>query len=525
MSARGHELTLAATALLMTLPFVSKAFHIDDAAYIELAEGGTALDERDRVVFAAEGRPPDAYEAMAHPPLVPSLIAVGARVAGGVREVPQHLLFAAFPVVAAVSLYRLAAHLRPDPLWPALLVVTSPVFVLSGQGLMTDMPMLALSLLSLAALAEGMTRDRLLWTVLSGVAAGLAILTRYLALGLLPLLFALELTQRRRARAAATAAAIAAMIVGAWAARDWARHGTVHLLAAGRHYLRYYAGDAFTGHGTALKVLSDTAAVGGALLAPLLVLAVDRPRAALASLAAGGLVSFANPLRVPELQHYTALQLAALALFLAAGGFAVILGLAPPRAPARTFLTVWLAGALLSAVLLLPFGASRYTLPAIAPLALLAFGARSGPWGVAVALNIALSVGLSLVDWSHADAYRAFARSFHPAGRTWFVGEWGFRHYMRREGHRYLGADDLSPAAGDWIVRAELAGLHAIDPDLLRRAPVTAVSEADSALPLRLLGFAAKAGFYSHAWGLLPYSPSRAPLERFEIRRVIGGAP
>jgi hypothetical protein len=522
MSARGHELALAATALLMTVPFASKAFHIDDAAYVELAEGGTALDERDRAVFAGEARPPDAYEAMSHPPLVPALITAGARLAGGVREVPQHLVFAAFPALAAVSLYRLAARLTPDPLWPALLVATSPVFVLSGQGLMTDMPMLALSLLSLAALAEGIGGGRSFWTLVSGVAAGLAILTRYVAFGLLPLLIVLELAQRRRVRAAAAAAAIAAVVAGAWAVHDLASHGTLHLLAAGRHYLRYYSGDAFTAHGTAMKALSDTAAVGGALLAPLLIAATDRPRAALVSLAAGGTVSFANPLRLPELQYYTAAQRTALALFLAAGVFALALALA--RARARPFLTIWLAGALISAVVVLPFGASRYVLPALAPLALLAFGSRPGRWAAAVALNVALSLALSIVDWSHAGAYRAFARSFHPAGRTWFVGEWGFRHYMRREGHHYLAATDLSPAAGDWIVRAELAGLHEIAPELRRRAPVTAVSEAESALPLRLMGFAAKAGFYSHAWGLLPYSASRAPLERFEIRRVAEGA-
>jgi hypothetical protein len=521
MNGPRHELTLAATAMLLTLPFVSRAFHIDDAAYVELAEGGPALDERDREVFAAEGRPPDARVAMSHPPLVPALIAAGARLAGGVREVPQHLAFAAFPVLAAVSLYRLAAHLVPDPSWPALLVVTSPVFVLSGQGLMTDMPMLALSLASLAALAEAVSLGRFPWAFVSGVAAGLAILTRYLALGLLPLLFVLELTLRRQARAAAAAAGVAAAIAGGWALHDWAHHGGVHLLDAGHHYFRYYAGDAFTVHGTALKALSDTAAIGGALLAPLLLSSVERPRAALASLAAGGLVSFAKPL--PELAYYTAFQSAELALFLGAGLFALALALTRARPPAHPFLILWAAGALLTAVLLLPFGASRYVLPALVPLALLAFGPRPARWAAAVAMNVALSLALSVVDWTHADAYRAFARSFHPAGRTWFVGEWGFRHYMRREGHRYLGAHDASPAVGDWIVRAELAGLHEIDADLQRRAPVTAVSEAESAIPLRLLSFPAKAGFYSHAWGLLPYGVSRAPLERFEVRRVTGG--
>ncbi|HEY3119288.1 MAG TPA: glycosyltransferase family 39 protein [Vicinamibacteria bacterium] len=523
MSGQRGELMVVAAALLATLPFVSKAFHIDDAAYIERAEGGTALDARDLSVFAAQGRTPDPFEAMSHPPLVPSLIALDARLAGGVRELPQHLLFVAFPVVAAVSLFRLAGHWMPDPVWPTLLIVTSPVFVLSGQSVMTDMPMLALSLLSLAALAEGVRRGRWSWVVLSGVAAGLAMLTRYVALGLLPLLFVLELTQRRRAGAAAVAAAVAAAIAGTWALHEWAGHGTLHLLAAARHYFRYYAEDAFTLHATALKALSDTAALGGAMLAPALASVGDRPRAALASFAGGAAVAFAGPL--PELQYYTLVQRAALAAFLGLGLFALVLAMAPRR----VFLLIWLAGALVTAMVLLPFGASRYMLPAIAPLALLAFGDMrngSGRWAAAVATNIALSLGLSVVDWSHAEAYRAFARSFHPAGRVWFVGEWGFRHYMRQAGHAYLRPDDRSPAPGDWIVRAELAGLHEVDADVRRRAPVTAVSDADCALPLRLMGFAAKAGFYSHAWGLLPYSVSRASLERFEIRRVqAGGGP
>ena len=66
MSARRGELVVAAAALLTTLPFASKAFHIDDAAYIERAEGGTALDapgqrvERFGSRLVLTGRPRDA---------------------------------------------------------------------------------------------------------------------------------------------------------------------------------------------------------------------------------------------------------------------------------------------------------------------------------------------------------------------------------------------------------------------------------------------------------------------------------
>jgi hypothetical protein len=40
--------------------------------------------------------------------------------------------------------------------------------------------------------------------------------------------------------------------------------------------------------------------------------------------------------------------------------------------------------------------------------------------------------------------------------------------------------------------------------------------------PIRIMNPIAKAGFYAHGYGLLPFSISTAPLEEFEVCRIKG---
>jgi hypothetical protein len=108
---------------------------------------------------------------------------------------------------------------------------------------------------------------------------------------------------------------------------------------------------------------------------------------------------------------------------------------------------------------------------------------------------------------------------------AWFQGDWGFRWYMERAGHRYLRSDDESPLQGDIVVRPQLAALHDVAPRLRQRMELLATVPIPSRLPIRLMSADAKAGFYSHGWGLLPFALSRAPLETFDVYRIAPAAP
>jgi hypothetical protein len=101
------------------------------------------------------------------------------------------------------------------------------------------------------------------------------------------------------------------------------------------------------------------------------------------------------------------------------------------------------------------------------------------------------------------------------------VGEWGFRYYMHRVDGRYLRSTDDTPEFMDLVLRPAIAGMHEMSPELRRRAVPIQTVELLGRWPIRLMSFDAHAGYYSEHWGYLPWTFSRAPLERvliFEIR-------
>ena len=75
------------------------------------------------------------------------------------------------------------------------------------------------------------------------------------------------------------------------------------------------------------------------------------------------------------------------------------------------------------------------------------------------------------------------------------------------------------------VVRPFIAGMHEMSPDVRRRAVRTQEIPLQSRWPIRLMSFEAKAGYYSHHWGYLPWSLSRSPFETIEIFEVRAPAP
>jgi hypothetical protein len=363
-------------------------------------------------------------------------------------------------------------------------------------------------------------------------------------IGLLPIGALYVFSRPQRPARAWVALLPLAAVVGAWCLQNRLAHGAVHLAASASHYADYYEGRYWTGADAGRRAISDVAALGGtALPIAVLVAATARASARLApyAAAAAAAVVWLNPLGLTELREYGPGQKAALALVLGAGLF-LLAEAARRGGPARSdrgFLLFWAAGALLGTVVTLPFGAARYMILVLPPLFLLLCAAGpDGPppeWSrrrrgtrLALGCTLALSLVLATSDHEYAGVYRDFARRVPAlAGdkRVWFIGDWGFRHYMEKAGHRYLLSTDETPAADDFIVRPRVAGLHEMAPGLAARIRRVATIAMPGVLPVRVMSFEAKAGYYSHGWGLLPFAVSRAPLERFDVFRVIAPPP
>lgn len=558
---RRHLAMAAAIVALTTLPFAAKAAHIDDVYFLEVARnilkdplrpfaGAVALEDIDYLVFAEAGRCPTTFDSMSHPPLVPYVMALVAWLAGGFKEVPLHLTFVLFAMGAALAMYDLAARFTRPPLLATLLLVSSPLFVMSAHSLMTDMPALAFSLAALALFIRGADGGAGRTMLIAGVLAGLAIVTRYSALLVLPL-FGVYAVAQGRVRQAWPALLGTAGVLGLWAAHNLAVHGELHILASARHYRLFFAEGGLDWAGLLKKTLADLSGIGGtSFAAAVLLLATGLRRRVVTfglSAFAAAMVFVARPAGIERLHLYSVLEVIAVAASFAGGVLLLVEALWPDREETRglgvldrdgAFLTSWLLLAGGGALLLLPFGAARYMLPVLPPLWILLVRrlrnhdpglSRTRPAArLVVGQGLALSLLLGGVDEEYAGRYRELAvriRESYPERDLWFVGEWGFRYYMSEAGGRYLKSSDDTPPQGGVVVRPEIAGMHEISPSLLARTALVEQLQLPGRWPIRLMNFEAKAGYYSHHWGYLPWAFSNAPLEKVEVFEVRSPGP
>jgi len=187
-------------------------------------------------------------------------------------------------------------------------------------------------------------------------------------------------------------------------------------------------------------------------------------------------------------------------------------------------------------IVVLPFGAARYMLPALPPMLLILVNAKPGlgsesvvlkTTGVILACALVFGWMSSYSDYRYAQTYQDFAQEAKifrsesaGTGTVWYIGRWGMQYYMEKEGFPMLSADSHELKKGDFLIVPEMPRFWQPSPDVLKRLKTYATREFVSPVPLRLFNRRSNAGFYEHQWGLLPFSFSRAPDEYFQIVEV-----
>src|SRR4029077_19056217 len=189
--------TLAVIAALA--PFLNKAFHIDDPLFLWMAQQITQ-QPADPYGFSVNcyvsAKP--IFSIMQNPPLNAYYIALAASFLCW-RELDMHGAFLVPSVAAVLGTFFLAQRLSGSSLLGALLVLFTPVFLVSATTVMCDVWLLALWVWSVDCWLRGLEERHSYWLLLlASLLVAAAALTKYFGVSLVPLLAAYSVARERR---------------------------------------------------------------------------------------------------------------------------------------------------------------------------------------------------------------------------------------------------------------------------------------------------------------------------------------
>lgn len=536
---------LVAAVLLLTLPFINRAFDWDDGEFVEFAEvyseSPTRLHLED---FSYKGNYYEEFTT-SHPPLVSLYLSLFLRLGFEVSEILFRLAYIVFPLVAALSMYALARRFTEHPLLTALMLVFTPGFIVMSHSLMGDIPGLSLWLASVALYVWGV--DRRDWWLLggSGLAMAIAVMVSYQNLSVLPLLLLYVLAKRRFAFRNFLPFLPPVAVFLAYVLWNYSLYDTGPVFS-------YRIGIRYGWQNLDLKLRALLTFIGGATVFPLVVipLFMRRKYDLLASfILLPPLVTWGALYYLAE-GDMTLVQAMILAVFIAAG-FLFLYKMVETTIRAAwfwfrkrqgwtdsLFLLAWSGGVVVYVMVFLPSVTVRYLLPLFPPLVLFFMIQVEEAWPmrprlrgvfVAAALSLTLATGLitGIADYRRSNLNRdlaeRFSQEYGDSGRKlWFLGEFGWRYYMERGGFEYLGIRSVANE-GDIVIssRNNIEGVLAPLPEGSYR--VLDEIEPDDPFPFRVMNLWANAGFYSHLAGDLPWSPSTAPLDRVTVYELDWG--
>lgn len=452
-----------------------------------------------------------------------------------------HAAMLPFVVLLGAFMLQLTKRFVGSSAWPTAFLLASPA-VLVSLNLMRDVPALALSTAAIAIYIRGVDEERVRDIVIGSILAGCAVLTKYAAGILLPLLVLYPLLQRKWF--AVLGCVPAGVILLLWCGHNWILYGQVHVI-----YLALERRDdsgipfqdklygAFLVLGCAVYVLP--VALGAWLTWRawwkwiLLLLSV--------AMLAWSINGYLNG--QTDYEYYLwALTGGGLVVVAILASVCTMMGQESGKRNDALFLLAWLAIPLLFAVIMVPFQAVRHLLPALPPLLLLLWltiqplfeSKRTVVFRVCMVLLVvqgAIAGVLQLSDTAYAMAYKRFAgaasdRWISDKHETWYVGHWGWSHYAERAGIRQMRIGEW-PQTGDIVIqpyRVVIGQVLRDDRFFFERQEILEQKEYTSVLPVRCQNFWG-AGFYSviSIYGRnIPYRLNQdLYLERFTVYRVV----
>jgi 4-amino-4-deoxy-L-arabinose transferase-like glycosyltransferase len=185
----------ASLPVLLMLPFLSKAYHVDDPLFVWTAKQ-IVNNPWDFYGFMTnwETTRTHMYEVMQNPPLLSYFLAFFGQYRGW-EEAAMHQSMLIPTALAGLGLYMVTTLWCSRPFLATMIGLSTPAFLVSASQVMSDVPMVACWLWAMYLWQRGLDKGSPWQLVTAGVLIGAGALTKYYALSLVPLLGAYTVLQ------------------------------------------------------------------------------------------------------------------------------------------------------------------------------------------------------------------------------------------------------------------------------------------------------------------------------------------
>ena len=525
-------------------PFLNKAIHTDDALFVWTAEW-IQKHPADffgcRVNWWMSAIP--MWVANYNPPLLSYFLA-GVASLFGWNEIVLHLAGLAVAFATAAGIYALARMWCERPMLATMIAIFTPAFLVSSTTLMCDVMMLGFWIWAIVLWERALENEQSRWQFIgAGVLAGLAVLTKYSAITLLPLLPILGILRTRKPGWWLLGLTVPVLMLAGYELMTSRMYGR-GLFSAAVHYAQItHIG--FPGGWKASGIIG-LAFAGGSLL-PLLFFApfLWRPKALLA----GGVIILGMWLAMFPLWNNLGLLIGGdpenmkrwdyllQVVLLAAGGVHVLLLVAAEirrrRDSVTLILALWIAGTIYFAAVLNWTVNVRSFLPVVPAAAILlvrrletfrgTFAAdvwRLCPLIPAAAIALSLAVAdCQLANSARTAAEQVALKYKSTSHQLWFEGHGAFQYYMEKLGGRPIDVEKSLLQTGDVAV-VPWVGSHV-------PFPVGSVGwleglEFSPFSWMNVMGASKSgaAGFYGANFGPVPFAIGGIPIQDYFVVKV-----
>ena len=526
--------------IICIIPFINKAFHIDDVLFLKSADH-IIHNPFDFYGFNVNwcGFEQPMYLVNQNPPLVSYYIAFVKLLFSTNKESIIHIAFILISIWLCSGIYHLAKLFCPYPLPATLISVFTPVFLISSTNVMCDLLMVAFYVWAIVTWVYGLERKKKRYLLYSSFLMSLAILTKYFALSVIPLLIVYSIVEERKIAKPLLFFCIPVFITILYQVLTYNLYGQNLLLNAAT-----YAANSkpMNIEDWVKKILAGFSFMGGCGISILFYVSFLWQKRNLLTGTATIIFSLIFLyLLVDILQlkttNFTFLLFVQFFLFVLVGINIIILSvldLLNNRDSKAVMLFLLVTGVFVFSSIINWTVSARNFLPMIPVLGIIAVRRMDTlkihsikknytKYASLIIPSLLISFTVTLADASLANCQKKAANEImavykNEKRQVWFQGHWGFQYYMESLGAIPLDYGNPKLKNGDIVVLPlNNTSLQQLSDDyfnLIRTIEIMPFKWAAT------MSEEANSGFYSDVWGDLPYSFFHVAPERYLVYLV-----